>query len=134
MPLLFAADQDASLFLGKDLIVWLVLAFGAALVAGNLAAILRPPQQRRGGTGQALRRSVPDGRRAVGPTGRTGGRPARQATARTTPAKGTGATKDTTTTGKHAEPLEAAPIGRALAMAGIGLVAAIWALVSLVTR
>ncbi|HET8931068.1 MAG TPA: hypothetical protein VFN21_10465 [Acidimicrobiales bacterium] len=34
------ADQ---LFLGHDLLAWLVLAFGGALLVGNLAAIIRPP-------------------------------------------------------------------------------------------
>ena len=70
-------------FLGDDLIVWLVLAMGAALVAGNVAALVRPPQ-RRAGTGEG-------------------------------------------------DDLERAPVGRSLVMAGIGLVAALWALVSLVT-
>ena len=32
-----------TLFLGKDLLPWLVLAFGAAMVVGNLAAYFRPP-------------------------------------------------------------------------------------------
>jgi hypothetical protein len=31
------------MFLGKDLIVWLLLALGGALFAGNLLAIIRPP-------------------------------------------------------------------------------------------
>ncbi len=31
------------LFLGHDLLAWLVLAFGAALAVGNLAALVRPP-------------------------------------------------------------------------------------------
>lgn len=30
-------------FLGKDLLPWLVLALGAALCVGNVAAVLRPP-------------------------------------------------------------------------------------------
>ncbi|HBX78466.1 MAG TPA: hypothetical protein DEG43_12545 [Acidimicrobiaceae bacterium] len=32
-----------SLFLGKDLLPWLLLAVGAALAVANLAAVLRPP-------------------------------------------------------------------------------------------
>lgn len=32
------------LFLGDDLLPWLLLAFGAALVVGNLAAFVRPPR------------------------------------------------------------------------------------------
>jgi hypothetical protein len=35
-------------FLGDDLLVWLLLAFGAAMVAGSLAALLRPPASRQG--------------------------------------------------------------------------------------
>ena len=33
-----------SLFLGKDLLPWLLLAVGAALVVANVAAIIRPPR------------------------------------------------------------------------------------------
>ncbi len=32
------------MFLGKDLIVWLLLAMGGALFAGNLMAVIRPPE------------------------------------------------------------------------------------------
>ncbi|MDO8365076.1 MAG: hypothetical protein Q7V88_19460 [Actinomycetota bacterium] len=31
------------MFFGKDLIVWLLLALGGALFAGNVLAIVRPP-------------------------------------------------------------------------------------------
>lgn len=72
------AEESFTPFLGDDLLVYLVLAMGAALVAGNLAAILRPPERARG-----------EG------------------------------------------DLEQAPVTRSLVMAGIGLVAALWALVSL---
>lgn len=37
------------MFLGKDLIVWLLLALGGALFAGNVMALVRPPQQRKEG-------------------------------------------------------------------------------------
>lgn len=77
---IFAADSSSP-FLGDDLIVWLVLAMGAALLVGNIAAVVRPPN----------RSSRPEGE------------------------------------------LEQAPIGRSLIMAGIGLLAAIWALVSLLS-
>lgn len=33
------------MFLGDDLIVWLLLAMGAALFAGNLMALIRPPER-----------------------------------------------------------------------------------------
>jgi len=65
--------------LGDDLLAWLVLALGGALLVGNVLAILRPP-----------------------------GRPEEGA-------------------------LERAPIGRSVAMAVVGLVAAVWALASLLT-
>ena len=35
------------MFLGADLLAWLVLAIGASMAAGNLAALLRPRPQRR---------------------------------------------------------------------------------------
>lgn len=102
-------QQDASLFLGDNLPAWLLLAFGGALFFGNLAAILRPPQSKQ---------STPaSGARQTRPT--KGARPAKSAR----PAKG--ANGDGT--------LDQAPLGRSLAMAGVGLVAAIWALISLVT-
>lgn len=34
---------DESLFLGPDLLAWLVLAIGAAMAVGSVAAIVRPP-------------------------------------------------------------------------------------------
>jgi hypothetical protein len=79
MALLLAAS-DSGAFLGADLLPFLVLAFGAALVAGNVAAVLRPPAAAR----------------------------------------------------KEGD-LERAPVARSLAMAAIGLVAALWALISLLS-
>ncbi len=35
------------MFLGQNLLAWLVLAMGASMAAGNLAALLRPRPQRR---------------------------------------------------------------------------------------
>ena len=68
------------MFLGDDLLAWLVLALGGALLIGNVAAVLRPP----------------DGLRQPGE-------------------------------------LERAPVVRSLAMAVVGLIAAVWALASLVS-
>ncbi len=68
----------ADMFLGEDLILWLLLALGGALFAGNLLAIVRPPSQPRDDT-----------------------------------------------------QLERAPMARSLLYAGLGLVAAVWALASL---
>ena len=33
------------MFLGKDLLAWLVLAFGGAMCVGNVLAIVKPPQK-----------------------------------------------------------------------------------------
>ena len=66
------------MFLGENLLAWLVLALGGALFVGNLLAVVKPPE-----------------------------------TARTE----TDLTK--------------APVGRSVAMALVGLVAAVWAIASL---
>ncbi|MFK7919879.1 MAG: hypothetical protein AB8G14_17525 [Ilumatobacter sp.] len=68
------------MFLGDDLLPFLVLAFGGALFAGNLLAVVKPPE-----------RQLDD---------------------------------------SH---LERAPVGRSLVFAALGLVAAIWAIASLVS-
>lgn len=65
------------MFLGEDLLAYLVLAIGGALAVGNLLALVRPPEQ---------------------------------------PGEGD---------------LERAPVARSLTMGLIGLVAAVWALASL---
>ena len=36
-------------FLGEDLLAWLVLAFGGAMLVGNVAALVRPPARPRPG-------------------------------------------------------------------------------------
>jgi hypothetical protein len=66
-------------FLGEDLLPLMVLALGAAMVLGNVMAIVRPPKERKAGE------------------------------------------------------LERAPIGRSVAMAVLGFIAAIWALASLIS-
>ena len=68
------------MFLGDDLLAWLVLALGGALLVGNVAAIVRPPQQPR-----------------------------------------------------EEGALERAPVLRSAVMAAVGLIAAVWALASLVS-
>ena len=35
------------MFLGDDLLAWLVLALGGALLVGNVAALMRPPDRPR---------------------------------------------------------------------------------------
>jgi hypothetical protein len=74
-----AQEGDAPVFLGEDLLAYLVLALGAALFLGNLLAVVRPPARSREGD------------------------------------------------------LPRAPLVRSVAMAVLGLVAAVWALASLVT-
>ena len=66
------------MFLGEDLLAYLVLAIGAAMAVGSVAALIRPPQRRADGD------------------------------------------------------LERPPLGRSLAFAAVGAVAAVWALASLV--
>lgn len=68
------------MFLGEDLLAYLVLAFGGALCVGNFLAVVKPPA-----------RQLDDGN------------------------------------------LERAPVARSLVYAGLGLLAAIWALASLVS-
>ena len=68
------------MFLGEDLLAWLVLAFGGALFVGNALAIVKPP--------------------------------ARQL---------------------DESNLDRAPVVRSAVYAGIGLVAAVWALASLIS-
>lgn len=37
------------MFLGEDLLAWLVLALGGAMAAGSLMALVRPPERPRDG-------------------------------------------------------------------------------------
>lgn len=67
------------MFLGEDLLAWLVLALGAALAVGNGLALVRPPAKPKEGE------------------------------------------------------LATAPVRRSLAMMAVGLVAAVWALASLIS-
>ncbi|MCB1269892.1 MAG: hypothetical protein M9942_09020 [Microthrixaceae bacterium] len=43
IPVLVLAQDDSTLFLGEDFFPWMVLAFGAAMVVGNVLALVRPP-------------------------------------------------------------------------------------------
>jgi hypothetical protein len=67
------------MFLGEDLLAWLVLALGGALFVGNVVALVRPPDVQRDEANLAR-----------------------------------------------------APVGRSVAMALVGFVAAVWALGSLI--
>ncbi|MBS1264831.1 MAG: hypothetical protein MAG471_00659 [Acidimicrobiaceae bacterium] len=37
------------MFLGEDLLAWLLLALGGAMAVGNMAALIRPPARRNPG-------------------------------------------------------------------------------------
>ena len=38
---------ELGMFLGEDILAWLIIALGGAMFAGNVAALIRPPKQRR---------------------------------------------------------------------------------------
>ncbi|MGH9210747.1 MAG: hypothetical protein ACRD2C_08695 [Acidimicrobiales bacterium] len=40
---------ETTLFLGQDLLAWLVLALGGAMAAGSIMALVRPPEAPREG-------------------------------------------------------------------------------------
>lgn len=73
-----AGRHTCAVFLGDDLLIWLVLALGGALFAGNLMALVKPPPPKEGDLAEA-------------------------------------------------------PVGRSVLMGLIGLVAAVWALASLIS-
>jgi hypothetical protein len=73
-----SAARLAPVFLGDDLLAYLVLALGGALFAGNLMALVKPPPPKEGD-------------------------------------------------------LEKAPVARSVLMGVIGLIAAVWALASLIS-
>ena len=73
-----ASGQTCRVFLGDDLLAWLVLALGGALFAGNLMALVKPPPPKEGD-------------------------------------------------------LAKAPVGRSVLMGVVGLLAAVWALASLLS-
>ena len=35
------------MFLGEDILAWMIIALGGAMFAGNLAALIRPPKTRQ---------------------------------------------------------------------------------------
>lgn len=50
MDTLQLVAQDDVLFLGEDFFPWMVLALGAAMVVGNVIALVRPPSGQAEGT------------------------------------------------------------------------------------
>lgn len=110
---------------GADLLVWLVFALGAAMVVGNLLALLRPP------AGGSARRSTP---RRKGPA-RARGAKARAGGAK---ARGGKSTKKGSASrsarGPRGGDLPTAPLGRSVMMIAIGTLAVVWSLATLATR
>lgn len=53
------------MFLGEDLIVWLVLAFGGAMLAGNALALARPRGEERAPVVRTMTMAVVGGIAAV---------------------------------------------------------------------
>lgn len=104
--------EDQVLFLGEDFLPWMVLAFGAALVVGNVLALVRPP--------------TPEG--STGRAGDDAPKGARSGTSKGTAAKG-GTAKGSTDDG--GAPIARPPMVRTVAMIVVGLVAAAWGLASL---
>lgn len=47
-PLLADSSDNFTPFLGDNLLPWLLLAFGAAMVVGNVLALIRPPRPKPG--------------------------------------------------------------------------------------
>jgi hypothetical protein len=45
--------EDGQLFLGEDFFPWMILAFGAAMVVGNVLALVRPREGVRPPTARA---------------------------------------------------------------------------------
>ena len=54
------------MFLGEDILVWLVLAFGGAMCVGNVLAIVKPPQKVSEGSLSRAPRSLSLAMAAVG--------------------------------------------------------------------
>ena len=47
LPPEWVGGEDAGMFLGEDLLAWLVLAVGGAMAVGNGLALFRPPEDKR---------------------------------------------------------------------------------------
>jgi hypothetical protein len=75
---LLAEEPGSPVFLGEDILAYLVLALGGALFVGNLLAVVRPPERPKG------------------------------------------------------DDLAEAPVVRSLVMGGLGFLAAVWAIASLI--
>jgi hypothetical protein len=49
MTAVLLAAEETPVFLGEDLLAWLVLAIGAAMAVGSVMAIVRPPDRPKEG-------------------------------------------------------------------------------------
>jgi multisubunit Na+/H+ antiporter MnhG subunit len=49
MPFVSVLGEETPVFLGEDLLAWLVLAIGAAMAVGSIMAIVRPPDRPKEG-------------------------------------------------------------------------------------
>ena len=70
MPEMFSSGsgvlaEEGLLLLGDDFLPWIVLAFGAAMVAGNLLALIRPPSPDTASPDTASPQRPPVGRAVV---------------------------------------------------------------------
>lgn len=102
---MWLAQGDTALFLGEDFFAWMVLAFGAAMVVGNLLALLRPPSRDRDAEGRASSQRGADAPESSQRSAGDGSRP------------GT---------------VERPPLARSLVFIVAGLAAAAWGLATLV--
>ena len=99
---------------GPDLLIWLVLAFGGAMFVGNLMALVRPPAK--------------SPRKGKSATKRTGS---------SAKSNGSNVSKSAGSVPgppPPAAPLAKAPRSRTLAMMGIGGIASLWAIATLLSR
>ena len=97
---------------GDDLLPWLLLAFGAAMVVGNGLALIRPPTPRPNEKSDAGQGGEP-GDRAGGASETASASPQDSDEGTPTPAR--------------------PPLARSLTFMGLGAIVAIWALASLIS-
>jgi hypothetical protein len=98
---------DTGLLGGPDLLIYLLLAFGGAMLVGNLLALLRPPNP------TAKKRKPSDRSRVSAPNAKP------RDNVKPTPA---------------AETRQKPPKGRTIAMAAIGGLVTLWAVATLLTK
>lgn len=117
--------------LGENLLVWLVLALGAAMVVGYGMALLRPPASRDerppAGKSGKVGKGAGGRDRATGPKGASRNRPSRSP----------GRTNDRTRArdaARRSGDLSEAPVGRSMVMIAIGVLAVVWSAATLLRK